>query len=43
MIRHLGFLQVDLTAVVARDLAGLGGNRSWNRYFQAEAASLLAK
>jgi hypothetical protein len=33
--------RADLEAVVARDLDGLGGNRSWNRYFQAEAASLL--
>ncbi len=35
--------RADLTAVVARDLDELGGNRSWNRYFKAEAASLLAK
>ena len=35
--------RTDLTAVVARDLDELGGNRSWNRYFQAEAARLLAK
>lgn len=35
--------RADLTVVVARDLDELGGNRSWNRYFQAEAASLLKK
>lgn len=35
--------RADLTAVAARDLDELGGNRSWNRYFKAEAASLLAK
>ena len=35
--------RADLAAVVARDLDELGGNRSWNRYFQAEAARLLAK
>lgn len=34
--------RADLAAVVARELDGLGGNRSWNRYFQAEAARLLA-
>lgn len=35
--------RADLTAVVERDLDELGGNRSWNRNFQAEAASLLKK
>jgi tetratricopeptide (TPR) repeat protein len=35
--------RADLEAVAARDLDGLGGNRSWNRYFKAEAARLLAE
>ena len=35
--------RADLAAVVASDLDELGGNRSWNRYFQAEAARLLAQ
>lgn len=33
--------KADLKAVTERSLDGLGGNRSWNRYFQAEAARLL--
>ncbi|MDX2111840.1 MAG: TRAP transporter TatT component family protein [Verrucomicrobiota bacterium] len=33
--------RADLEAVVARPLDGLGGNRSWNRYFKKEAARLL--
>ena len=35
--------RADLVAVVASDLDELGGNRSWNRYFQAEAVRLLAQ
>jgi len=33
--------KADLKTVTERSLDGLGGNRSWNRYFQAEAARLL--
>ena len=35
--------RADLEAVVARELQGLAGNASWNRYFKAEAARLLAE
>jgi hypothetical protein len=35
--------RADLEAVVARDIDGLGGNRSWNRYFKSEATRLLAE
>lgn len=35
--------RADLKAVAERDLDHLGGNRSWNRYFKAEAARLLAE
>ncbi len=35
--------RADLLAVAERDLEGLGGNKSWNRYFKAEAARLLAE
>ena len=33
----------DFSAVVSQKLDGVRGNRSWNRYFQAEAARFLAK
>ncbi len=33
----------DFSAVVSQQLDGLRGNRSWNRYFQTEAARLLAQ
>jgi len=35
--------RADLEAVRAQDLSVLAGNRSWNRYFQADAARLLAQ
>lgn len=35
--------RADLALVVARDLDGLGGNRSWNRYFKNEAVALLER
>jgi tetratricopeptide (TPR) repeat protein len=35
--------RADLEWVAARSLDGLGGNRSWNRYFKAEAVRLLAE
>ncbi len=35
--------RADLMAVAERDLEALGGNKSWNRYFKAEAARLLAE
>lgn len=35
--------RTDLAAVASRPLDGLGGNRSWNRYFKAEAVRLLAE
>ena len=35
--------RADLAAVAARDLDDLRGNRSWNRYFKAEAVRLLAE
>lgn len=35
--------RADLEAVLAQDLNLLAGNRSWNRYFQADAARLLAE
>jgi len=34
--------RADFAAVLAQDLNHLAGNRSWNRYFQADAARLLA-
>ena len=36
-------VRADLAAVAARDLDDLRGNRSWNRYFKAEAVRLLAE
>jgi len=35
--------RADLEFVLAQDLNSLAGNRSWNRYFQADAARLLAQ
>ncbi len=35
--------RADLTAVAGCALDELGGNRSWNRYFQAEALKMLAE
>ncbi|MDI1336249.1 MAG: TRAP transporter TatT component family protein [Lacunisphaera sp.] len=35
--------RADFEAVRAQELNGLAGNRSWNRYFQADAARLLAR
>lgn len=35
--------RADLTVVVTRELDELGGNRSWNRYFKAEAVALLGE
>ena len=35
--------RADFEFVVAQSLDGLRGHRSWNRYFQAEAARLLAR
>lgn len=35
--------RADLSEVANRDIDALDGNRSWNRYFKAEAAALLAK
>ena len=35
--------RADLSAVAGRALDELGGNRSWNRYFQAEALRMLAE
>jgi hypothetical protein len=32
-----------LSAVAGRALDELGGNRSWNRYFQTEALRMLAE
>lgn len=38
-----GAARADLAVVAASNLDELGGNRSWNRYFKAEAAALLRK
>jgi tetratricopeptide (TPR) repeat protein len=42
-VGEAGAARADLEAVLPRDLDGLGGNRSWNRYFKADAVRLLAE
>jgi hypothetical protein len=42
-VREPAAARADLSAVAGRALDGLGGNRSWNRYFQAEALRMLGE
>ena len=42
-VREPTAARADLSAVAGRSLDELGGNRSWNRYFQNEARRLLAE
>ena len=42
-VREPAAARADLSAVAGRSLDELGGNRSWNRYFQNEARRLLVE
>lgn len=42
-VREPAAARADLSAVAGRALDELGGNRSWNRYFQTEALRMLAE